>query len=83
MGKFKQHLMELEDQYWEIAQRQAKESESFGELLQKMSKHADLLNFHEDDNTWEGWIEDQLSELWDNTWYDYNREAMNEGESHD
>ena len=79
MSKYKDYLMDLEDQYWEIANREIGGCESLGEFMQVMSRHTHLLTFIPSDEDPEKWIEDALSDMWADKWYDYQQQAIGEG----
>tara|TARA_X000001382_G_C3127425_1_gene165184 strand:+ start:616 stop:825 length:210 start_codon:yes stop_codon:yes gene_type:complete len=59
MSRFKDLLMEREDQFWSIAQEKISESENVSEFLSNMKEHFHLhLSNHEKD------IEDELHDAW-------------------
>ncbi len=83
MGKFKNYLMEQEDRYWEIADREIVTCESLGEFMQTMDKHKNLLTFIPQDEDPEVYIEDMLSDMWSDKWAKYQEQAIGEGKEYE
>tara|TARA_R100000234_G_scaffold50269_1_gene30128 strand:- start:412 stop:669 length:258 start_codon:yes stop_codon:yes gene_type:complete len=82
MGKYKNYLMEQEDRYWEIADKEIGNCESLGEFMQTMARHKDLLTFIPQDEDPEVYIEDMLSDMWSEKWAKYREQAIGEGYEH-
>lgn len=82
MGKYKNYLMEQEDRYWEIADKEIGNCESLGEFMQAMDRHKDLLTFIPQDEDPELYIEDMLSDMWSEKWSKYQEQAIGEGYEH-
>ena len=82
MGKYKNYLMEQEDRYWEIADREIVTCESLGEFMQTMDRYKDLLTFIPQDEDPEVYIEDMLSDMWSDKWAKYQEQAIGEGYEH-
>tara|TARA_R100000329_G_scaffold123223_1_gene101789 strand:+ start:2289 stop:2552 length:264 start_codon:yes stop_codon:yes gene_type:complete len=83
MGKFKNYLMEQEDRYWEIADREIVACESLGEFMQTMDKHKNLLTFIPQDEDPEVYIEYMLSDMWSEKWAKYQEQAIGEGKEYE
>ena len=83
MGKYKNHLMEQEDRYWEIADGEIGSCESLGEFMQTMDRHKHLLTFIPQDEDPELYIEDMLSDMWSEKWAKYQEQAMGEGKEYE
>ena len=82
MGKFKNYLMEQEDRYWEIADKEIVTCESLGEFMQTMDRHKDLLTFIPQDEDPEVYIEGMLSDMWSDKRAKYQEQAIGEGYEH-
>ena len=68
MSKTKNWIMDMEDQYYEIAEKEIKEAEVYDEFVMAMGEHIDLMIPQYD--TME--IDDILGEMW----YEYTHKFL-------
>ena len=66
MGKVKAWAMQLEEDFWYIANSKIGNCEYFGEFMQEMEQHRDFLGLHNDKE-----YAEMLREAWDNYWSKY------------
>ena len=66
MGKVKAWAMQLEEDFWHLADSKIGNCEFFGEFMQEMEPHRDFLGLHNDRE-----YADMLREAWDNYWSKY------------
>jgi hypothetical protein len=66
MGKVKAWAMQLEEDFWYLANSKIGNCEFFGEFMQEMEQHRDFLGLRDDRE-----YADMLREAWDNYWSKY------------
>lgn len=66
MGKVKAWAMQLEEDFWYLANSKIGNCEYFGEFMQEMEPHRDFLGLHNDRE-----YAEMLREAWDNYWSKY------------
>jgi len=66
MGKMKDYLIGLEDDYFAMATEIVNECEDFSELVQRMNKYRDWMSLHDDENVYT-----VLGDIWSEYWGDY------------
>jgi len=66
MGKVKAWAMQLEEDFWHLANSKIGNCEFFGEFMQEMEQHRDFLGLRDNQE-----YADMLREAWDNYWSKY------------
>ena len=67
MGKMKDHLIGLEDDYFAMAEEIVNECEEFLEFVQRMNKYRDWMFLHSDEEVYS-----MLGDVWSDYWSDYH-----------
>jgi|TARA_R100000773_G_C4164803_1_gene81045 hypothetical protein len=83
MSKQKSMYEDMEQRYWEIADRELVECESEYDFIHTMDKHKHLLTFIPQDEDPEVYIESMLSDMWSEKWAKYQEQAMVEAEEYE
>jgi len=67
MGRLKNHLIELEDKFWSIAEETVSGCERFEDFVSEMSEHSRLMPLVADENE----FSDMLNDAWNDYWSEY------------
>jgi len=66
MGRLKNHLIGLEDEFWNIAQKTVSECEQVEDFVSEMSEHSHLVPLISDESE----FTEMLVDAWNNYWHE-------------